>query len=99
VGLLYQPTVFERESALAQLQIQKPFIRHLHLQNRNPDLSFATLRDGVIPWPEILTEIGEKAGATIEFVPEGICPEETFDLQATLRQAREETDYLGTLHF
>lgn len=99
VGLLYQPTFFTRQSALDQFRIQKPFIRHLHLQNRNPDLSFATLREGVIPWPEILAEIGDKAGATVEFVPEGICPEEAFDLQATMRQAREETDYVGTLLF
>lgn len=93
VGLLYQPTVFTRESALDQFHVQKPFIRHLHLQNRNPDLSFATLKAGVIPWRTIIPEIADKVDATLEFVPEGITPAESFDLQATLRQAREEMDY------
>jgi sugar phosphate isomerase/epimerase len=97
VGLLYQPTFFTRQSALDQFHLQKPFIRHLHLQNRHPDFSFARLREGVIPWPEIIADISDKADATVEFVPEGICPEETFDLQATLGQAREETDYVRTL--
>jgi sugar phosphate isomerase/epimerase len=97
VGLLYQPTCFTRQSALDQFRLQKPFIRHLHLQNRNPDLSFATLGEGIIPWGEILGEIGDHADATLEFVPAGIQPEEAFDLQTVLRQAREETDYVGTL--
>lgn len=97
VGLLYQPTFFTAQSAIDQFHIQKRFIRHLHLQNRNGDLSFATLQTGVIPWREILSEIGEKVGATIEFVPAGICPAETFDLQATLRQAGEEMDYVRAI--
>jgi sugar phosphate isomerase/epimerase len=96
VGLLYQPTLFNRQSALDQFRIQKPFIRHLHLQNRNPDLSFATLREGVIPWPEIFSELGGEVDATLEFVPAGI-PPETFDLEATLRQAREEAAYARSL--
>lgn len=97
VGLLYQPTVFTRESALDQFEVQKPFIRHLHLQNRNPDISFATLQSGVIPWPEIITAVADKVDATIEFVPVGIVPVEAFDLDACLRQAREEMDYVRTI--
>lgn len=97
VGLLYQPTFFTRQSALDQFRIQKPFIRHLHLQNRNPDLSFATLQSGVIPWPEIIAEFGDKIDATLEFVPAGITPAETFDLQVTLQQSREEMDYLRVI--
>ena len=97
VGLLYQPTFFTRERALEQFRLQKPFIRHLHLQNRTPSLSFATIGAGVIPWQEILPALGEEVGATIEFVPVGICPAETFNLQATLRQAREEMDYVHAI--
>jgi sugar phosphate isomerase/epimerase len=97
VGLLYQSTFFSREAALDQFRMQKPFIRHLHLQNRMPDGSFVTLRNGVVPWPEILGEIGDNVEATLEFVPVGIQPEETFDLEATLTQAREETEYARTL--
>jgi sugar phosphate isomerase/epimerase len=97
VGLLYQPTIFTPQAALDQFRLQKPFIRHLHLQNRNPDFSFATLAEGVIPWPEIIAEMKDKADATIEFVPLGIRPEEFFDFKATLRQAREETDYVRSL--
>ena len=49
IGLLFQPTVFTRASSLDQFNLQRSLIRHVHLQNRNPDMSFATLRDGVVP--------------------------------------------------
>src|SRR5205823_2296028 len=94
LGLLFQPTVFNAESARKQFQIQRPFIRQIHLQNRNPDLSFATLRDGVISWNQILEQLGGEADATLEFVPAGICNVEQFDLAKTLRQARTEADYV-----
>jgi sugar phosphate isomerase/epimerase len=54
VGLLYQPTIFEPEAALSQFETEKEFIRHLHLQNRNADLTFARLKDGVVPWERII---------------------------------------------
>jgi sugar phosphate isomerase/epimerase len=92
VGLLYQPTMFERDASLAQFQIQKSLIRHVHLQNRNADLSFATLRDGVIPWADILRELDDAVDLTLEFVPKGICAPEQFDLTATLQQAIAEVD-------
>jgi sugar phosphate isomerase/epimerase len=94
VGLLYQPTYFTRQSALDQFRLQRPFIRHLHLQNRHPDLSYATLREGVIPWAEILAEAGAEPDATLEFVPAGICDVEGFDLDATLSQAIGEISYI-----
>jgi sugar phosphate isomerase/epimerase len=97
VGLLYQPTVFEAEAALDQFRIQKSLIRHLHLQNRKADRSFATLEEGVIPWREIILSVGPKVDATLEFVPCGICPNDQFDLEAVLRQARAETDYVRGL--
>lgn len=94
VGLLYQPTFFEPQGAFDQFRLQKHLIRHLHCQNRNPDLSFATLKDGVIPWPEIFGQLPAGVNATIEFVPVGICSPAEFDLDATLQQARAETDYV-----
>jgi len=94
VGLLYQPTVFTAQSALEQLAIQKHLIRHVHLQNRNPDLTFATLREGVIPWKSILAELSSGVEATLEFVPAGICPIEDFDLATTLAQASTEAEYV-----
>jgi sugar phosphate isomerase/epimerase len=97
LGLLYQPTVFTAEAALAQFKLQKHLIRHVHLQNRNPDLSFTTLRDGVVPWQRILKELPTGVDATIEFVPAGICTVEEFDVQAALEQARGEADYLRNI--
>lgn len=94
VGLLYQPTLFEPVAALEQFRIQKSLIRHLHLQNRNPDSTFATLESGVIPWSDICRESGGKVDATIEFVPAGICEAAQFDLPAVLAQAREEATYV-----
>lgn len=97
VGLLYQPTKFEAEASLRQFKIEKRFIRHLHLQNRYPDLSFAPLKDGVVPWGSIISNLPADISATLEFVPTGICSVEAFDVAATLRQARSEADYACTL--
>ena len=94
VGLLFQPTVFTAASALEQFAIQKHLIRHVHLQNRNPDLSFATLCEGVIPWKSILAELAPGVDATLEFVPTGICPVEQFDLAVTLAELRTEEEYI-----
>lgn len=93
VGLLFQPTFFQDAGrTLEQFRVQKPHIRHLHLQNRNPDLSFATMRDGIVPWPEIFRELGGAIDASIEFVPAGICGVEAFDPGATLDQIRAEAE-------
>ncbi len=84
VGLLYQPTVFAAEPALAQLAIQRPHIRHVHLQNRHPDRSFAPLAEGVIPWRDILAQLD--VDCSLEFVPSGIRPVEPFDLERVLAE-------------
>ena len=99
VGLLWQPTVFDAEAARAQFALQREHVRHLHLQNRVAgDLGqFATLRDGVVPWREILGEPPFGLDGTLEFVPAGICAPEEFDLTATLQQAVEEFQYLVAL--
>lgn len=93
VGLLYQPTSFTAESALGQLALQKHLIRHLHLQNRNPDGTFATLSEGVVPWDTILSELAPGVDATLEFVPAGICTVEEFSLEATLAQVCSEAEF------
>jgi len=97
VGLLYQPTMFDAEGSLRQFEMEKPFIRHLHLQNRNPDLSFALMGDGVIPWERIFSNVPTDLSATLEFVPIGICPVEAFDLAATMRQVCDEADSIRNL--
>jgi sugar phosphate isomerase/epimerase len=98
VGLLFQATFFqERESIMEQFRLEKPFIRHLHLQNRMPDLSFVGMREGIIPWPEILAELADTVDATLEFVPVGICQPEQFDLAATIQQAIDEAGYVRGL--
>ena len=95
VGLLFQATFFQdRESILEQFRIEKPFIRHVHLQNRLPDHSFVGMREGIIPWAEILTELDTSVEGTLEFVPAGVCGEDRFNLAATLEQARAEADYV-----
>jgi sugar phosphate isomerase/epimerase len=94
VGLLYQPTFFQPERALRQFALQQPCIRHVHLQNRNPDLTFSTLRDGIVPWPQIIPQLDKTVTATLEFVPIGICSIEKFDLTATLREAQSEAAYV-----
>jgi sugar phosphate isomerase/epimerase len=97
VGLLFQPTLFEPEAALRQFEMQKPFIRHLHLQNRNPDLSMSLLSKGVVPWERIFSNLPADVAATLEFVPVGICSVEAFDLPATLRQVRDEAESIREL--
>lgn len=97
VGLLYQPTFFDTERALRQLDLQLPFIRHVHLQNRRPDRSITLLRDGVIPWDRIIPKLDQNVTATLEFIPAGICPVEKFDLAAALLQAQSEAAYIREL--
>ena len=98
VGLLFQPTfIQEKESILEQFRIEEPFIRHLHFQNRLPDGSFVGLKEGIIPWPEILQELGNRVDGTLEFVPIGVCGVDEFDLDATLAQARAEADYIQSI--
>jgi len=97
VGLLYQSTFFETESALSQFEIQKPYIRHVHLQNRDAQKGFVPLRDGLVPWDKIIPQLDKSAGATLEFVPVGVCGPEKFDLTATLVQAQYEAAYFDEL--
>lgn len=94
VGLLFQPTAFDGEKALAQWAIQKDFIRHIHLQNRTPAGGFETLEKGVTPWNRILRDVSPGVSASLEFVPAGICPEEAFDLDAVLAQAVAEKAFV-----
>jgi len=96
VGLLFQPTVFDGEKACEQFAIQKEFIRHIHLQNRTPAGGFATLENGVTPWSRILRGVPAGVAATLEFVPAGICPEESFDLDGVLAQAVAEKTFVET---
>jgi sugar phosphate isomerase/epimerase len=98
VGLLFQATFFDgKERILEQFRVEKPYIRHVHLQNRMPDLSFVGMKEGIIPWPEILQELDDRVTATLEFVPVGVCGVERFDLDATLQQARKEADYVCSI--
>lgn len=98
VGLLFQPTRFSQIDAVwEQIRLQKPHIRHIHLQNRKPDVSFAPMESGIVPWPEIIRELGPACGATLEFVSCAICPVEAFDLGEALAQARSEADYVQKL--
>ena len=94
VGLLYQPLVFTAEKALEQWALQRHLIRHIHLQNRSPDLSFATIQDGVVPWKSLLADLPPGVDATLEFVPAGICSVDQFNLDVTLAQARFEFEYI-----
>lgn len=95
IGLLWQSTFFETEQALRQFEIQKPFIRYIHLQNRTPDKGFTTLESGIVPWPKILADV--QADASLEFAPSGICPIEQFDLDCTLSEAESEANYARSL--
>ena len=98
VGLLFQPTFFQqREPILEQFSLQKPYIRHIHLQNRMPDLSFVRMNEGIIPWPEIIPQLGTGIDATLEFVPVAICSVEQFDLATALKQVGEEVAYVRSL--
>lgn len=98
LALLFQATFFqEPESIREQFRIEKPFMRHLHLQNRMPDGAFVRMEEGIVPWPEILRDLGEGVDATLEFVPVGICSPEEFDLEACLKQACAEADYVRSL--
>jgi sugar phosphate isomerase/epimerase len=90
VGLLFQPLIFDGKSELEQFAKQRDFIRHVHLQNRNADQKFVPLEQGITPWRDILPQLPEGVNASLEFVPLGICPEEQFDVEATLAQAKEE---------
>ena len=70
MGLLYQPTFFEPERALRQLEIEQPFIRQNHLETAIP-ISHLPLREGVIPWERIIPKLAARVAATLEFVPRG----------------------------
>lgn len=97
VGLLFQPTIFDGKAELEQFARQRDCIRHVHLQNRKPDRGFDTLENGVTPWAEILKDLPYGVNASLEFVPSGICPEEQFDADIVLAQARQERDYVRSI--
>ena len=97
VGLLFQPTAFNAEKALEQFALQKPLVRHVHLQNRKPDGGFETLENGVTPWGRILRDLPAGVAATLEFVPLGICPEEAFRLDEVLDQVKAEKAFVERL--
>lgn len=94
VGLLWQPTIFEKDAALKQYEIQREYIRHFHLQNRDDEKKITLLRSGVIPWREILSDCDYNVDASIEFIPKGIVPVEHFNLTAAIQEAIEEFDYI-----
>jgi sugar phosphate isomerase/epimerase len=100
IGLLYQPTVFESAFALSQLEIQRPWIRHLHLQNRaTTDAGrFVRLGEGSIPWKTILAAVDRSTiGATLEFVPSAIGPIERFQFDLSLNEAISETSWVHAM--
>lgn len=102
VALLFQPTVFESEAALRQLEVQRPFIRHLHLQNRAVGEPHRTMRlaQGAVPWKEIIAEFAAsepKVMATLEFIPSAICSVADFNFEVSLAEALAELDYVRTL--
>ena len=95
LGLLFQPTFFEPEKTRAQFAVQKPLIRHVHLQNRDSACGFVRLAEGVIDWPELIRQLPAGVGASVEFVPVGICAPDEFDLDATLAEAEAEADFVS----
>lgn len=100
VGLLFQPTVFEAESTRRQFALQKPHIRHVHLQNRRKEDRgiFAPLDDGEVDWVQIITELkGRPVDYSIEFVPAGIRPVEKFNQAETVREIREAAAFVRAL--
>lgn len=97
LGLLFQPTVFNDPDAIrSQFALQLPHIRHVHLQNRNHDLSFAHLAEGLVPWADLLQQLPASVDASLEFVPTGICKPDAFDLEATLNEVRSERESCST---
>jgi len=84
VGLLFQPTLFERESSLSQFALQKSLVRHLHLQDRNAAREMVLLGEGMVPWEVFLRELGADVPASIEFVAAGMTPVAEFDLGRAL---------------
>ena len=97
VGLLFQPTFFDAEQALAQIRLEAPFIRHIHLQNRNLEKGFKPLAGGLFSWPALLAELPSPVPMTLEFTPAGICSPEKFDLTATLAEAKSEIAYIESI--
>lgn len=98
VGLLFQPTCFKNiDTVWEQIRLQKPYIRHIHLQNRNPDISFSPLPSGIVSWPKIIAELAPLKSATLEFVSSAICTPESFDLAESLAQAKSEAEYAKNL--
>ncbi|MGC3988107.1 MAG: TIM barrel protein [Chthoniobacteraceae bacterium] len=93
-GLLFQPTFFDAEKALAQIKLEAPYIRHLHLQNRNVEKGFEPLATGLFSWPELLAQLPAPVPMTLEFTPAGICSVEDFDLAETLAEAKKEIAYI-----
>ena len=102
VAILFQPTVFEAQPALRQVECQAPWVRHLHLQNRaaNDKSRFVRLAEGGVSWKEIVAKLhahGAQVSATLEFVPSAICPVEAFDLERSLAEAVEEVKVFQSL--
>ena len=101
VGILFQPTVFEAEPALRQLEIEKSLIRHLHLQNRavGDAGKFVRLSEGAVPWQKIVQGLADNPhiAATLEFIPSAICPVDQFDRSQSLAEAVAESEYFQAL--
>ncbi|CAN5796712.1 hypothetical protein BH09VER1_BH09VER1_19630 [soil metagenome] len=97
VGLLFQPTVFDDARAQAQFDLQRPFIRHVHLQNRKPVEGFELLEKGTVRWERILRNLLPGTAASLEFVPRGICPEADFQLAAVLKEAESERKWVESI--
>lgn len=90
LGLIWQPTVFKPDLARAQLALQRDWVRHFHLQNRDARDQFVRLGSGVIPWGELLAMMPARTDVTVEFVPSAICAPGDFNLAASVQEAVEE---------
>jgi len=93
LGLLFQPLKFtDPAHAMRQFMLQKKHVRHLHLQNRDAEMALVRIGAGLIPWSEILTQLDAGVGASIEFVPAGMRPVETFRRDEAIREAAEDAE-------
>jgi sugar phosphate isomerase/epimerase len=90
-ALLFQPTFFDPEGTMRQFELERPFIRHVHLQNRQHANrgEFASLEGGLINWSPMLKSLAPGVAASIEFVPAGICAPAEFDLERTFAEIEE----------
>jgi sugar phosphate isomerase/epimerase len=93
LGLLFQPLKFtDPVHAVQQFLLQKKHIRHVHLQNRDAEMGVVRIGSGLIPWSEMLPQLDAGVGASIEFVPAGMVPQQAFRQDEAIREAAEDAE-------